>query len=466
MLTMDFEGVAERPIADLRELTRGWGARKKVSLYLDRCQVDTPSSLVAATWKHVRSLRKDLSLVLDFGAGDGRFARGGTYASYVGYEIDRSRSTGIFLPPKAIIHNQCAFSENITSADLCIGNPPFVRNQDLPIGWRQRVSGLLRERTGVNLSGLSNAWQYFFLLSLASTKNDGLVALVIPYEWVSRPAARTLRDYIVQQKWNVSVYRLVDTTFDSVLTTSSITIVDKSTQDACWKYFEENAKGMYVPLSSPSGAAKGTIPYLSRSKVGKKGAHATRGVSPGTQKVLTLTEGERVRSGLQIGRDVVACVTTLRVLPPNIKKLDQRSFRTFYQSTGQKCWLIRTDRDPLKSLRTYLSAVPEEEYQTSTCLEREDWWRFKMPPIPAVLMSMSFQGRFPKGVENCLGARAVGGVCGIYNVGRQRIKQITDGFDGIDIRKRIVAHSNGLRKIEINQLNALFSEIFGDSSNR
>jgi hypothetical protein len=457
---MSFSGLAKRRANNLHELTRGWGARKKISLYLARCQVDTPSAVVNATWNHVHQLRSKLKTVIDFGAGDGCFARGGKYAAYVGYEIDRSRYHDLALPAKASILNQCAFADHVQNADLCIGNPPFVRNQDLPHGWRQRVSNVLEQRTGVALSGLANAWQYFFLLGLAATKSDGLVALVIPYEWVSRPAARRLRDYIREKRWNVAVYRLVDRTFNSVLTTSSITIVDKATRDGCWRYFEETADGKYAPLSSPSGARQGVIPYLSRSKVHRASPRAVRGLSPGTQKVLTLTEGERVRSGLKIGRDVVPCVTTLRTIPPNIKELDRNAFRAYYRVSGQKCWLIRTDRSPSGALRAYLNAVPAKEYQTSTCLERRDWWRFKMPPIPPILMSMSFKGRFPKGVKNVIAARAVGGVCGIYNIDKTRSIKLMNGLDGLDIRKRIVAHSNGLRKIEINQLNSLLNERF------
>jgi hypothetical protein len=451
---------ADAEVNNLRELTRGWGARKKVSLYLDRCQVDTPRDLVDATWRHVLKLRPKLKTVVDFGAGDGRFSRGGRYVRYIGYEIDRARCRGISLPPKAVILNRCAFSDNIREADLCIGNPPFVRNQDLPFGWRQRVSEILERRTGVALSGLANAWQYFFLLSLISAKQDGLVALVIPYEWVSRPAARLLRDYINKQRWSVSVYRLVDNTFDSVLTTSSITIVDKSKRDGTWRYFEETSEGAYVSLSSPSGAAKGVIPYIMRSDVDKDGPRAVRGLSPGTQKVLVLTEGERVRSGLRIRRDVVPCVTTLRILPEKIKKLDSDTFRTFYRLADQKCWLIRTDRTPGRALRAYLDGVSPADYQTSTCLERDDWWKFNMPPIPELLMSMSFKGRFPKGVKNVISARAVGGVCGIYNVNRLQGAKLLNGFGGVDISRRIVAHSNGLRKIEINQINSLLAKEF------
>lgn len=456
---MDFGAGSGRLTADLRELTREWGAQKEVSLYLGRCQVDTPPDLVAATWRHVEERRKKIGCVVDFGAGDGRFAAGGKYTRYTGYEIDRTRSHSRVLPHNASIVNQCAFSETIIDADLCIGNPPFVRNQDLPLGWRQTASTILKKRTGVSLSGLANAWQYFFLLSLASTAPDGLVALVIPYEWVSRPTAEATRAYIAAHEWNVYVYRLIDTTFDSVLTTSSITIIDKGTRDRQWSYFEETASGEYRELPSPSKSSKGIIPYLSRAKSRETACRAIRGVSPGTQKVLTLTEGERVRAGLRVERDVVPCVTTLRDVPPGKRLLDKEAFDKFYRHAGQKCWLLRTDRKPSRALKAYLASIAAEDYQTSTCLEREEWWRFKMPDTPDILMATSFREKFPKGMKNAVGAKAVGGVCGIYNVPSSASRKILSGMGGIDLSRRVVAHSNGLKKLEINQLNSLIADL-------
>jgi type I restriction-modification system DNA methylase subunit len=191
----------------------------------------------------VEGYRESIGRVVDFGAGDGRFARFGQYASYHGYEIDETLVAP--LPTNAHLVNACAFSTPINDADICIGNPPFVRNQDLPSGWRVKATELLRERTGVRLSGLANAWQYFFLLALITLKHDGLAALILPYEWLSRPSARHIRGYIQKNGWNVDVYRLVDETFDSVLTTTSITIVDKSARDSRWRYFEELANGDY-----------------------------------------------------------------------------------------------------------------------------------------------------------------------------------------------------------------------------
>ena len=188
---------------------------------------------------------------------------------------------------------------------------------------------------------------------------------------------------------------------------------------------------------------------------------AVRGLSPGTQEVLTLTEGERVRFGLTAGQDVVPCVTTLRPAAGGCHELDRGTFRAFYRDAGQKCWLVRTDRKPSSRLREYLAAVPAEKYQTSTCLEREIWWKFNMPPIPAVLVAQSFQGEFPKALKNTINARAVGGVCGVYNLSDSQSAQLISGLHGLDIRDRVVAHSHGFRKIEINQLNTLLAEAFG-----
>lgn len=168
---MSFREVASR---DVLPLTRDWGAWNAVSLYLDRCQVDTPPELVSATWKHVNQIRRNAGKVVDFGAGDARFARQGKYSMYLGYEIDPRRCNSVVLPFNAALRNRCAFSEDIDDADVCIGNPPFVRNQDLPDGWRQTASEVLLRRTGVSLSGLSNAWQYFFLLALTSLHDRGL----------------------------------------------------------------------------------------------------------------------------------------------------------------------------------------------------------------------------------------------------------------------------------------------------
>lgn len=444
----------------LRGLTKDWGTRKEVTLYLDRCQVDTPTTVVESVWKHILKHRKAVGTVVDYGAGDGRFANAGKFESYTGYEIDDARSRQATLPTNARLVHQCAFVESAENADVCIGNPPYVRNQDLPRGWRQRAAEILRERSGINLSGLANAWQYFFLLSLLSTKREGLVALVIPYEWVSRPSAAAIRKYIRMNGWSVSVYRLRDETFHRVLTTSAITIIDKADRCDRWKFFEEIGADRFRELPSVTVAKQGILPYARRHQQSEVNhPFAKRGLSPGTQKVLLFTERERARLGLKIGRDVVPCIASLRHLPREVRALDQGQFKKHYRLAGKKCWLIDTSRSPSRRLLAYLNSVPSSSYQTSTCLDREEWWRFTMPETPALLVSSGFTEDHTKVVVNPVEARAVGSVCGIYGVQERKRTALANAFRATKLSDRVVAHSNGLRKLEINQINTIISHL-------
>lgn len=442
----------------LANLTNGWGDGAAVSLYLERCQIDTPMSLVATTWKHVTKYREKIGTVVDFGAGDGRFSASDIYSKYIGYEID-SRRCGL-VGSNAEIRNECAFRETIMDADLCIGNPPFVRNQDLPLGWRLYAANVLKDRTGVELSGLANAWQYFFLLGLASVKPDGLCVLIIPFEWVSRPSAKSIRDFIKMNHWNTDVYKLADDTFSSVLTTASITVVDKSQCNGRWRYFEETKSGIHQNVPSPSGSSQGVLPYLKKSTLASNAPRAIRGLSPGAQKVLVLTEGECVSNGLHLKRDVTACVTSLRPLPSCVSVLDERSFDEYYRKTGQKCWLIKTDIKISERLAAYLESVPTDLYQTKTCLERDIWWKFRMPDTPDVLIAQTFKKKFPKVVANKISAKAVGSVCGIYNLSSSQVNELVSGLNGMDLSNRIVSYANQLHKIEINQLNYVLKNRF------
>lgn len=454
-----FRGPVLRRKPQLRALTQGWGPSKAVALYLDRCQIDTPTDVVSELWTQILRRRRTIGRVVDFGAGDGRFARAGAYAEYIGYEIDNARCQHAVLPPNATLVNRCAFADTITDADVCLGNPPYVRNQDLPEGWRRRAAEVVRQRTGIDVSGLANAWQYFALLALASTKPDGLVALVIPYEWVSRPSARALRAFIESNRWEVSTYRLRDERFRQVLTTSSITIIDKAKSSVKWNFFAEADDATYRRLSSAAGGKTGVVPYARRTDIGRSNVRIKRGLSPGTQEVLTLTEGERIRAGLKINTDVVPCVTSLRAVDATCLALSESVFKRCFRDVGAKCWLVRTDRKPSVRLMAYLNSVPASKYQTSTCISRDTWWAFTMPTPPQALVASGFRGKRPKAVVNDINAIAVGAVSGVFGVSRKRAAEIVRGLRSIRVASRVVAHSNGMLKLEIGQLNTIISRL-------
>jgi hypothetical protein len=450
---------ARHMTATISNLTYEWGSEKAVTLYLDRCQVDTPVTLVARVWEFIAARRDYVGTVLDLGAGDGRFARGGQYESYTGVEIDPSRAPSDPLPPNARIVHRCAFETQLPPVDVCLGNPPYVRNQDLPEGWRQRAASVIADRVGVHISGLANAWQYFAFLALGTAKTDGLIALVIPYEWVSRPSAAALRDYICNQGWDVDCYRLLDGTFEHVLTTCSITIVDKRARNGVWRFWEESREG-FEQLASPSGNDR-PLTYDAVRKRKIDGVRVKRGLSPGTQRWLVLTESARAFHGLQIGRDVVPCVTTLRVLGEDQGTLTRAAFARHYRDTGLRCWLIRTVGDPSDELSAYLNSVPEAERDNWTCNSRNEWWRFVMPIPPTLLVASGFRGAAPKAVVNQVGAIAVGGVTGIYGLSPAAGKSLLGRLRTADLRDQVVAHSNGFRKVEVGQLQALIESLLG-----
>jgi hypothetical protein len=293
------------------------------------------------------------------------------------------------------------------------------------------------------------------MLSLASTKADGLIVQVLPYEWVSRPSVGAIRKYIRDNKWSVAVYRLPDGQFSDVLTAASITVIDKA-GDGSWAYYEIGSAGDVKSLPGIAGRVDDIIRYSRASG----SVFARRGLSPGTQRLLTLTEGERVHAGLHIGTDVVRCVTSLRGIPGEVTELTGDAFDQFYRQQGAKCWLVRPTGDPSDRLGAYLDGCSPKDRDTATCRDRDQWWRFNMPETPTLLISQAFKGTSPKSVVNSCRVKAVGGVCGIHGL------DDAGGFkaclDRLDLSGRLVPYAKDLLKVEIGQLNTLLLDFVGD----
>jgi hypothetical protein len=209
---------------------------------LTDCQVSTPLHVVKGVWNIVQRHRPTVGKVVDLGAGDGRFALHGNYDSYLGVEIDPWCKRHSNLPKTAQIVNGCAFELSKSLFDLCVGNPPYVRYHAVNKMWLEEIRGSLKNSIGVSLSLQANLYVYFLCLGIQKTKTDGIIAMVVPFEWVSRPSAKGLRDLIISNRWNVYSYRLVDEVFEGVLTTASVVIIDKAQKEGLWNYFDVDAE--------------------------------------------------------------------------------------------------------------------------------------------------------------------------------------------------------------------------------
>lgn len=425
--------------------------------YLAKCQVDTPPHIVALVWLIVGRYRTRVGKVFDAGAGDGRFSVGGNYDSYVGYELDSRRIPVRSFPTNARILRSDAFAlTEPFDFDLAIGNPPYVRHHDLGDEWRGHISRWIKSRTGVRPSGWSNAYLYFFWLALIASANDGLVVYLVPFDWVTRPAARSLREYIAGHGWKLDIYRFDQEPFETVLTTACVVVVDKRVQAAEASYFRIAPDNSISVLQSPTLSEHQPLAY----KRSIASAYARRGLSPGDQTVFMLTETERVANGLVIGRDVVRAVSTFRRVECDQVGLTDAFFKKNFVDAGERCWLINSACRPSAALDSYLQANGHRCKDNSTCSQRDTWWQFEMPEAPRVLYSSGFRGPAPKSMINQIEAIAVGAVCGIYASSDAAARRIYDHIQNLDFATQVVAMSKGFTKVEINQMNGVVQSLF------
>lgn len=423
--------------------------------YLDKCQVDTPLEIVRLVWKIAHEYREQFELVFDPGAGDGRFSKFGNYIKYTGCELDPRRFYSSSLPPNAEIFLSDAFNaDNLGRFDLVIGNPPYVRHHDLDDDWRERIAGWIGSETGVLPSGWSNAYIYFIWLSILASNDNGLLALLVPFDWVARPAAKSLRDYIKARKWSVDIYRLDSDPFPGVLTTACIVIVDKQKNDGQTKYFRVSDHEEIISVDSPTLSSSMPIEY----KKAADDLYARRGLSPGDQTVFLLNEQQRINNKLIPYRDVVPAVSSMRHLAEHINVLDGEVFQANFVEKNVPCWLINPEGSISPALRKYLEASKEKCANNATCKKRKIWWKYQLPKIPSILYASGFRTLRPKMLLNEIKAVHVGAVCGIISSSDELARRVVSDFSKIEIKSRVVALSRGFTKIEVNQMNSLLQE--------
>lgn len=424
---------------------------------LQYCQIETPFDIVEGMWRIARSYAPHFQKVIDLGAGDGRFSQSAMYDQYVGYELDNSR-----IPPKksllanVSIINKDAFSSLAPEYNLCIGNPPYIRANRLLPEWRDNVAEELNKVTDIDFNRNVNLFAYFLTLALLRTKPDGLVIQLIPFEWVSRPSAKPIRDYISSKGWQVHVYRFTEDIFDNVLTTASITVIDKSKSDGKWRYYQLSKNFDAVEVLQPSGSNHKVLDYSQRHS----DAYALRGLSPGSQDIFTLTEYERLYNGLGLN-DVTPCITSLKPLPNEVTSLTELVFKKYYVNADHKCWLIRSDNDEISpNLKAYLDSIPRETWgKYSTCTGRPIWWKYSNHPRGELLIGSGFTSFGPKIVRNSANVIAVGSVYAVITKQPKYVRLLLNELRKKNFELQVVSHSNNLKKIEIRQLNSVISEI-------
>jgi hypothetical protein len=430
---------------------------------LDHCQVATPKDVVQLMWKMARLKRDSIGSVLDLGAGDGRFSEERGTTRYTGYEIDSSKNPINREKGRKFV-NQDVLRCDESTFDLSIGNPPYIKRELLGAKWRDEAISLIFNECAIKPREDANSFIYFLWLSLLRTKSNGLVVQLVPVEWVTRPSAKPLRDYIKSNKWSVEVYRFTDIVFDRVLTTASIAVIDKSRkQPSDWKYFSINRQGIINESATVSDTGDAVLEHQ------KKGsdAFALRGLSPGGQDIYVLNEEGRCYQGLKVGEDVTRCITSLRYLDSTQMSFSNTLFEKEFVNNGVPCWLIRSDREKISSnLHAYLESVEKKAARyTTNSIRKTKWYSYRIHPTPDLLVASGFRSHGPKIYTNDAEVTALGSVFGVFIKHKKHLNNDTvKALRNFDFASKVVAHSNGLKKIEVRQLNTVLSQLLTENA--
>jgi hypothetical protein len=430
---------------------------------LQRCQVDTPPTIVELVWRLLKERRTKAPTVVDYGCGDGRFAEGGWFRQYRGYEVDARRAPKQSLGAHCEVKIACAFdSAEPQQWKACIGNPPYIRHHDINKGWLKATEAKLSSLLPYEADGRANAFIYFMWLALATVSADGLIALVVPFEWVSRPASEKLRKYVKANDWSVDVYQLDDSIFHGVLTTACITIIDKARKTGEWRIWSIDQQGNATPHKNPTRTSAKRLDYENAGDF----ARAMRGLSPGGQKAFILTEGERIHFRLRAGVDVLPAVTSFKHVSTDVSKLTSATFRDNFVNAGRACWLINSHSALSNAVKTYLDRVPKALIDNWTCQSRQDWWKYRLPPPAQILYASGFTGSRPKLLLNDIGAIHVGSIHGVYAKSKVLGRYIFEHLAKTSVANRVVPLAGGFTKIEVKQMNTLLNKIVKQYNNR
>ncbi len=143
-------------------------------------QVFTPPRVVAATLR----LRRNAGRVLEPSAGNGAFSR--HLPGCVAVEPDRGHA-----PPGAIIGDFFAYPESERFQTI-IGNPPYVRYQDIPATTRSLLASEL-------FDGRSNLYLFFIEKAVRHLEPGGELIFITPRDFLKATSAVRLNRWLFTQ---------------------------------------------------------------------------------------------------------------------------------------------------------------------------------------------------------------------------------------------------------------------------
>jgi adenine-specific DNA-methyltransferase len=203
-----------------------------------RGQTFTPDSVVAGMFAWVKRQRKQVSRLVDPGAGTGRYTLAGLRAfptaRAVAVEMDpvlafilraNVAAAGFANRTDIVIGDFRAVGlPRIEGVTLWVGNPPYVRHHHIGVEWKAWYSTTLK-RFGHDGSQLAGLHLHFFLKTLELASEGDIGCYVTAAEWLDVKYGQALRQLLTNGLGGKDVF-VVDPTvqvFGDALVSAAIT---------------------------------------------------------------------------------------------------------------------------------------------------------------------------------------------------------------------------------------------------
>ena len=447
--------------------------------------VYTPSEYVDATIEWVAHSKP--TRIVDVGSGTGRFllkaADVFTRASLVAVDIDPV-ATIITRARLAVIGCRRAKVLNADYLDLrlqpvagitaYLGNPPYVRHQELSQGRKRRAYAVARQ-LGLSVSGLAGLHAHFLIATAAKASSKDIGCFVISSEWMQSDYGKVIRKLLIE-RLGLQVLHLLDpaaTAFPGIGTTAAILGFRVGSQRPSVEVTLHTAPGTLGHANGKTDKIQRTL--FTESKWNFIFQTRTRKEASAGTEHIRLKEVCAVHRGIATGQNDFFALTaddsTERGLNPWVRPLLTRASQVF-DSSGEiryskamKVLLCPSKNVDLSdrssaALLDYLKwGESKGVHKRKLCTLRHPWWYLGNPtPAPILVTYMGHRPpAFALNLEKLLTLNVIHGIYPHVPLSTPQLKaliQYLNAHSESFLNRGRVYH-NGLTKFEPHDLEAV-----------
>lgn len=123
-----------------------------------------------------------------------------------------------------LVHTDFTAAEGVGTANFLISNPPYVRHHYMGQEQKSKLAVLIKNETGLSISGLASLYCYFVLLAHKWLAPNAICGWLIPSEFMDVNYGSTLKQYLLNNVHLLRIHRYnpEDCKFDDALVSSCV----------------------------------------------------------------------------------------------------------------------------------------------------------------------------------------------------------------------------------------------------